>query len=133
VIVEDWRLVQSLPAGTNNWTDNEFQISGTVNQASYKVRAVSGDGNLYSHDFSNTVSIMGKFLTFDQQPAPTTSVNLQRDLPAISITPNPFNNTIKITIIFPEALPDLVAIYDITGRLVRQFSFNDYRYPLTVF
>jgi len=119
VIVEDWRWVQSLPAGTNNWTDNDFQISGTVNQASYRVRAVSGDGHLYSPSFSNTVTIAGEFLPFDRQPAP--AVSLKPNNPSLAIFPNPFNNTLKITIDSPtEPITEMV-IFDLRGRAVRRW------------
>ena len=119
VIVEDWRWVQSLPAGTNNWTDNDFQISGTVNQASYRVRAVSGDGHLYSPSFSNTVTIAGEFLPFDRQPAPT--VSLKPNNPSLAIFPNPFNSTLKITIDAPaEPITEMV-ICDLRSRAVRRW------------
>ncbi len=111
--------MQSLPAGTNNWTDNDFQISGTVNQASYRVRAVSGDGHLYSPSFSNTVTIAGEFLPFDRQPAP--AVSLKPNNPSLAIFPNPFNNTLKITIDSPtEPITEMV-IFDLRGRAVRRW------------
>jgi hypothetical protein len=119
VIVEDWRCIQSLPAGTTTWTDNDFQISGTTNRVQYKVQAVSGDGNLYSPAFSNTVSIIGTILPFDKKPAPSGSIN--RAVPSCSVFPNPFNSSLRINLYSPTEQINDIMIYDLQGRIVKEF------------
>jgi len=117
VVVEDWRCIQSLPAGTTAWTDNEFQISGTTNRADYKIRAVSGDGHLFSPSFSNVVVITGTFLPFDKRPS--APVALEPARPSFSAFPNPFNRTISINLCAPTAEMTEITIYDLQGRTVK--------------
>ena len=119
VVVEDWHCIQSLPAGTIAWTDNDFQISGTTNRVQYKVQAVSGDGNLYSPAFSNIVAITGTFLPSDKKPAPPVSINLA--VPSCSVFPNPFNSTISINLFSPSDEFAEIAICDLRGRIVKTF------------
>jgi hypothetical protein len=53
------------------------------------------------------------------------SENKNQDLtanPAIAVHPNPFSKTTEIQLMVNNLLPSIVRIYDVTGRLVREFD-----------
>lgn len=120
-LVQNWSCLETVSAGTNTYTDNEFQITGTPNKVCYKILAVSGDGNKYSPAYSNTISIIGSFLPYDKQPSPTTQINLPSSY--VSMYPNPFNNQIRINIEHNELITG-VYIYDLCGKMVKRLSSN---------
>lgn len=114
--IEDWCCIHYGQAGDTTYSDNGFS-SGSGYVAYYKIRAVSGDGNLYSPDWSNTVSVTGnftpnakdkKFRAVEIDPIPT-------EFCLHPVYPNPFNITTTLKLDLPEETRFSLGIYDIKG------------------
>ncbi|RKY60301.1 MAG: hypothetical protein DRP96_05845 [Candidatus Neomarinimicrobiota bacterium] len=114
--IEDWCCIHYGQAGDTTYSDNGFS-SGSGYAAYYKIRAVSGDGNLYSPDWSNTVSVTGnftpnakdkKFRAVEIDPIPT-------EFCLHPVYPNPFNITTTLKLDLPEETRFSLGIYDIKG------------------
>ncbi len=117
-IIEDWTcIVGNLPE--TNYLDREIYLSGSSYKAYYKIRAVSGDGCIYSPGWSNEVNIIGNFLPLDRQPS---KQKLSIDTTArFNLFPNPFNSSLRINLSSPTKEITEIAIYDLQGRIVKAF------------
>jgi len=117
-IIEDWTCIVSNLSDTN-YLDREIYLSGSSYKAYYKIRAVSGDGCIYSPGWSNEISIIGNFLPLDRQPF---QQKLSIDpTPRFNLFPNPFNSTIRINLCSPMKQITDIMIYDLQGRTVKEF------------
>ena len=120
--IVDWLKIGTNSVEDTTYTDTDFG-SGSGYKAYYKVRAVSGDGNLYSPDWKNTVSVIGNF-------APTSKgkkIDVRTFEPiekSISVSPNPFNNTVHISLESGDSPVSDISIYDLTGRVVYSKQLN---------
>jgi len=101
-----YSLVASLPAGTVQWIDNNFNTGGA--SARYKIRAISGDGNLQSPDFSAIIETDIK---------PTTPSNLHCE-----------NNNGRPHLIWNLSEPPAAATYEVWRRV----SSNPPKYLVVV-
>jgi len=123
--IEDWTLICTNSAGDTTHLDREFYL-GSGYKAYYKIRAVSGDGNLYSPGWSNEISIIGNFLPLDRQPS---QQKLSIDTtPRFNLFPNPFNSTIRIYLYSPSEEISEIDIYDLQGRIVKIFDLISGKY-----
>lgn len=116
--IEDWTLICTNSAGDTTHLDREFN-SGSGYKAYYQIRAVSGDGKLYSPGWSNEICIIGNFLPLDRQPS---QQKLSLDTtPRLNLFPNPCNSTLRINLYAPTEKVTNITIYDLQGRTVREF------------
>ncbi|HDP68038.1 MAG TPA: hypothetical protein ENN20_05985 [Candidatus Marinimicrobia bacterium] len=117
--IEDWCCIAYKQTGDTTHSDNGFS-SGSGYKAYYKIRTVSGDDNLYSPGWSNTVSVTGSFTpnsksqqfnVVELDPIPT-------EFCLHPVYPNPFNATATLKLDLPEETRFLLAIYVITRNEV---------------
>jgi len=124
--IEDWCCIAYKPVGDTTYSDNGF-ASGSGYKAYYKIRAVSGDDNLYSPGWSNTVSVTGSFTpnsrsqqfkVVEIDPFPT-------EFCLHPVYPNPFNISTTIKLDLPEETRFSLVIYDLSGAEI--WCLNDSR------
>jgi|GEM_PF-2134640 len=117
--IEDWTCIHNNQAEDTTYSDNGF-TSGSGYKAFYKIRAVSGDGNLYSPAWSNTVSVTGSFTpnSRSQQFKVVELDPLPTEFCLHSAYPNPFNTTTTLKLDLPEETRFSLVIYDISGKEV---------------
>jgi len=128
----DFSLISLTTSGVQRWV---YQYNGPANSYDYAVSVIyAGDSYIYAAGGSCGIGTTDDFVVISLDP--WTGIkenecvkNLRIEIPNLEIVPNPFRNATSIKFQIPEqgvasSQKSVVSIkiYDVTGRLVRQFN-----------
>jgi len=127
--IEDWTCIHNNQAEDTTYSDHGF-TSGSGYKAYYKIRAVGGDGNLYSPTWSNTVSVTGSFTpnARNRQFKVVEIDPIELNFGLQKAYPSPFNPSVTLSYELTKDAETCLEVYNIQGQLVETLV-NTFQLP----